>query len=129
MDKKYKISKKEKQSLCAKRRNKLIKKATGAELIFKDKLDQMKIRYMFQKGFIAGNNFCIVDFYLPKPYKLCIEIDGGYHSTEEQQIRDTNRTNYLERQRGFKVIRFTNEEAETFSDVEIKQRLGFLPIS
>ena len=122
---KYNVSMKEKQSLCSKRQNKLKKYATTAELIFKDKLDQLEIRYLFQKGFIKGKNFCIVDFYLPKPYKICIEVDGGYHNEPEQIIRDNNRTFYLEKQRGMKVIRFTNEEAETFSLEQIKERLFY----
>ncbi|MFV8464668.1 endonuclease domain-containing protein [Flavobacterium sp. LB1P62] len=50
----------------------------------------------------------IADFYC-HPLKLVIEIDGGYHLTEEQQLLDVKRTNDIEFQ-GLKVIRFTNEE-------------------
>jgi len=126
MKEKYNLTVKEKQSLCHKRQNKLKKNATGAELIFKDKLDLMNIKYLFQKGFIKGKNFCIVDFYLPKPYKICIEVDGGYHNDPIQIARDLNRTNYLENQRGLKVIRFTNEEAEEFTLDQIKERLQLI---
>lgn len=41
--------------------------------------------------------------------KLVIEIDGGYHSLPDQILSDEQRTEILER-KGFKVIRFTNDE-------------------
>ena len=53
-------------------------------------------------------SFYIADFYC-HALKLVIEIDGGYHLTEDQQLFDEERTKNLEFQ-GLKVIRFTNEE-------------------
>ena len=53
-------------------------------------------------------SFYIADFYC-HALKLVIEIDGGYHLTEEQQLLDEERTKNIEFQ-GLKVIRFTNEE-------------------
>lgn len=50
----------------------------------------------------------IVDFLFRKS-KVVVEIDGGYHFTEEQRTGDTIRTNWLEHQ-GDRVIRFTNEQ-------------------
>jgi very-short-patch-repair endonuclease len=50
----------------------------------------------------------IADFYCHK-LKLVIEIDGGYHLSEEQQLLDKERTVALEFN-GLKVIRFSNEE-------------------
>ena len=50
----------------------------------------------------------IVDFLFRKS-KVIVEIDGGYHFTEEQQIEDAIRTEWLE-SRNFKVIRYTNEQ-------------------
>ena len=38
-----------------------------------------------------------------------IEVDGGYHNNAEQKQEDKIRTNFLN-ERGFKVIRFTNEQ-------------------
>jgi len=58
---------------------------------------------------------------------LIIEIDGGYHFTENQIVKDTDRTEILE-SLGFKVIRFTNEEVlyNTDSVVQkIKQTINF----
>jgi saccharopine dehydrogenase (NAD+, L-lysine-forming) len=111
-----------KQSLCSKRRLLLIKKATHAELILKAYLDFLNINYMFQKGFIAGNGFYIVDFYIPKPFKICIEVDGTYHNFEAQKEQDEIRTKYLIK-RGFKVVRFTNKEIYKNSINQIKDKI------
>ncbi len=40
---------------------------------------------------------------------IVIEVDGGYHNNAEQKQEDEIRTNFLN-ERGFKVIRFTNEQ-------------------
>lgn len=50
----------------------------------------------------------IADFYC-HALKLVIEIDGGYHLVEVQQLLDKKRIANLEFQ-GLNVIRFTNEE-------------------
>lgn len=50
----------------------------------------------------------IVDFLFRKS-KIVVEIDGNYHFTMEQQKDDAKRTEWLE-SKGYKVIRFTNEQ-------------------
>ena len=50
----------------------------------------------------------IVDFFFRKSM-LIVELDGGYHFTEEQQKEDAIRQDRLEHM-GYKVLRFTNEE-------------------
>ncbi|WP_281298284.1 endonuclease domain-containing protein [Flavobacterium limnophilum] len=50
----------------------------------------------------------VADFYCHK-LKLVIEIDGGYHQTDEQKMLDAERTQALELQ-GLRLIRFSNEE-------------------
>ncbi len=41
--------------------------------------------------------------------KLIVEVDGGYHTTEEQQQFDEAREKWLA-ENGFRMIRFTNDE-------------------
>ena len=41
--------------------------------------------------------------------RLVIEVDGGYHFINDQQVSDEERTYYLNL-KGFDVLRFTNEE-------------------
>ena len=50
----------------------------------------------------------IVDFFFRKSM-LIVELDGGYHFTEEQQKEDAIRQDWLEHM-GYKVLRFTNEQ-------------------
>jgi chorismate synthase len=49
-----------------------------------------------------------------------IEIDGGYHDTEEQKRLDKYRADWLEKN-GFRMIRFTNEEVLNNSSLVIEK--------
>lgn len=67
------------------------------------------IRFIREKVFYAGHHHgYLVDFYLPKPMKVCIEVDGSYHIGREYY--DSQKDAYLTDQRGFKVIRVTNDQ-------------------
>jgi len=50
----------------------------------------------------------IADFYCHER-KLIVELDGGIHDSEDQAEYDLGRTFDLE-QKGFKIVRFRNEE-------------------
>lgn len=70
----------------------------------------------------------IVDFVCLKKM-LTIEVDGGYHNTQEQKEYDAARTKYLS-DAGFTEIRFTNEEVKNnISAVidKIKNKLDSMP--
>lgn len=62
--------------------------------------------FTFRRQHIVG--VFIADFICLEK-KLILEIDGGYHSLPEQQISDQERTEWLE-QRGYRILRFSNEE-------------------
>jgi very-short-patch-repair endonuclease len=51
----------------------------------------------------------IVDFFCAKA-KLVIEIDGDVHADPEQAERDAERTEWLNEQKDYRVIRFWNNE-------------------
>ena len=53
----------------------------------------------------------IADFLCLKA-KLVIEGDGGYHDKPQQQLEDQWRTEFLQ-SKGYRVIRFTNEEVSS----------------
>lgn len=110
---------KDKQRTALNRIVDLRNRATNSQLVFKKKLDEAGINYIFQKAFIQCDYYCIVDFYLPKPYKICIQIDGKYHEDEKQVRKDWARDKYLTEKRGFKVIRITNEQAEAMTAKEV----------
>ena len=82
---------------------------TAGEIALEKLLMDFELRYVSQKGWIAGDGFYISDFYLPKPHKICIEVDGGYHNIPKQKIRDAAKTKYLLGERGLRAeIRFSN---------------------
>ena len=62
--------------------------------------------YKFRRQHPIGDY--IADF-ICLSYKLVIEVDGGYHNEPQQQQDDLWRTEYLT-SKGYKVIRFKNEE-------------------
>jgi acyl-coenzyme A synthetase/AMP-(fatty) acid ligase len=70
----------------------------------------------------------ITDFVCLKK-KVVIEVDGGYHTIEEQQKYDEMRTAFLA-EMGYTVVRFTNEEVRTQTNAvvnKIKQVLDATP--
>jgi very-short-patch-repair endonuclease len=88
----------------------LRKRITPAERVMLSLLKSVGLRYKFQKVFfIKGGTFYIVDFWLPEK-RTVIEIDGMQHyRSRKQNSYDEKRTEYLERVKKVKVIRFTNE--------------------
>lgn len=80
--------------------------ATEAESVFWSMVKVSALGQRCIRQHIIGDY--IVDF-LFRRSRLIVEIDGGYHFTDEQQLYDTIRQEWLENQ-GFKVIRFTNQE-------------------
>ena len=64
----------------------------------------------------------IVDFFFRKSM-LIVELDGGYHFTEEQQKEDAIRQSWLEHM-GYNVLRFTNEEV-LFNSESVISKIKF----
>jgi len=89
--------------------NENVKKATEGEMAMKDLLEKNGVSFEYQKPCLVSGKCYIMDFYLPD-YGVCIEVDGGYHRTEQQISKDIKRTNALAIT-GILVVRFTNEEA------------------
>lgn len=98
----------ENQSLMQYRQRK--HKPTEAEALFEQFLIENQIPYKKQKGFLAKTNrrFYIADFYLPKPVKLVIEIDGPYHQNQVEY--DLERDRYFREVRNIQVLRILNEQ-------------------
>ena len=79
---------------------------TEAESLLWNYLKADGLGAKFKRQHIIGDY--IADFVCLSS-KLIIELDGGYHQLPQQQINDSQRTEWLE-SRGYKVLRFTNEE-------------------
>ena len=90
---------------------------TPAEAAMWEVLRAKQFGYRFRRQHPIGEY--IPDFVcLPK--RLVIEIDGGYHYIGNQQLNDQERTAYLN-ERGFSVLRFTNEEVIGNTEQVIKK--------
>ena len=90
-------------------------KATKEDLEVWDCIKQLGLPniYFQQPVFISGENdkpckFYIADF-LDVDNKIDIEVDGEYHTTEEQQMKDKEREEDFKKM-GYSTWRFTNEE-------------------
>ncbi|WP_228547190.1 endonuclease domain-containing protein [Nonlabens antarcticus] len=79
---------------------------TPAEVILWDYVKTKPLSFKFRRQHpIAGY---ILDFYCHR-IRLSIEIDGGYHLTQERNVKDKVRTAYLQ-DLGISEIRFKNSE-------------------
>lgn len=91
----------------------LKQRATKAERIVLSIVKRLNKKMVFQHPifiYVNGNikTFYIADFCDIRK-KIILEVDGGYHKTEEQTIKDKLRTIDLKRL-GYKVYRITNED-------------------
>ena len=85
---------------------------TEAESLLWEYLRANALGESFKRQHIIGDY--IVDF-LCVSSKLIIELDGGYHLLPEQTASDELRSEWLQ-SKGYRVIRFTNEEL--FSNID-----------
>jgi very-short-patch-repair endonuclease len=79
---------------------------TEAESVFWQIAKSSGLGQKCRRQYIIGEY--IVDFFFRQSMTI-VELDGEYHFTEEQQKEDKERQNWLE-QKGYKVLRFTNEQ-------------------
>lgn len=90
-------------------------KAFKSEIRVKKILDELGIKYEWQKPFSDVKRFISVDFYL-KDFNSVLEIDGSGH--KKRQKYDYNRTLYLKHTHKIKeVYRIRNEQV--YSDLYV----------
>lgn len=90
---------------------------TQAEAVMWEWLKGKQLGVSFRRQHVIGEY--IADFVCIE-CKLVIEIDGGYHTSRQQQEADKLRTQWLSGY-GFKVIRFINEEVINTTETVIKR--------
>ena len=79
---------------------------TEAETLLWNYLKNNGLGFTFKRQHIIGDY--ITDF-VCMDSKLIVELDGEYHQLPQQKTSDVERTKWLEN-KGYKIIRFTNEE-------------------
>lgn len=103
-------------------RQQRLRNRTRAEMAFAELLDRHRILYEIEKIVQNGDRFVLLDVWLPK-WNLAIELDGSAHRHQEQY--DYERSMWLARTHGMKVVRFQN--ADVFNgkaEQRIKEMLG-----
>mgnify|MGYP001614637633 CR=1 FL=1 len=90
---------------------------TEKEEVIRRILLKSGLPFLQQKVVHFNDRFYIIDFYIKKPYKVCLEIDGWQHLGNRIDY-DVNRTSRLERDKRLKVIRFRNDEVKETPEFE-----------
>lgn len=97
---------------------------TDAESIFWQMAKGSGLGEKCRRQYVIGDY--IVDFFFRKSI-LIVEIDGGYHTTKEQQLKDVERQDWLEHN-DYRFLRFTNVQVLCDIDnviTKIKQHLRY----
>lgn len=97
---------------------------TDAESIFWQMAKGSGLGEKCRRQYVIGDY--IVDFFFRKSM-LIVEIDGGYHTTKELQLKDVERQDWLEHN-DYRVLRFTNVQVLCDIDnviTKIKQHLRY----
>ena len=108
-------------------REKRLANRTPAETAFVGFLKKRRIRFTPEKIMKVGyGKHRLIDFYLPD-FNIGVEIDGGYHLTAEQFLKDYERTQRLKLKVGKYIdeIRFTNDEVLNGNPEELEKRIVF----
>ena len=81
-------------------------------------LSSLNIRYIKQFPINTGKKVYYADIYIPQ-LLLVLEIDGGYHYTNEQKRKDENRSSGI-RRLGLHVYRLSNKDARNPKRIKVK---------
>ena len=100
------------------RRAELMANASDAEKAAYRALCSLGYKVIRQHPISTGRRLYFADLYLPE-LRCIIEIDGGYHYTQNQRRLDTNRSNGLWRM-GYHVLRLSNHDARDINKVRNK---------
>jgi len=93
------------------RARKMLKNPTVGEKILYEFLAKNNIKY-FPQQIVCCSRSYILDAYLPD-YHIDIEVDGGYHFTQQQKTLDKERSDDLFNTFHIKTIRLINRQLET----------------
>ena len=101
---------------------------TPTERHVKAMLRRMEVRaYPQEIFFLDANHYRIVDFYIPQPNPICLELDGSSHESPEIMSYDKWKDEKLiARHRRFRVLRFRNDEVwQPSFYLRLQNELGF----
>ena len=85
---------------------------TPTEKIFKEFLEDCKIKFRFQYPIRTKTSFILVDFVFPN--KIAVEVDGNYDTRASKKYQEY-REKFI-KAKGFKLYRFRNHHILDNSD-------------
>ena len=110
-------------------KKRMTNKPTKAEQVFKECLDRHQVNYVFQKMKFKKGIKRIFDFWI-RFHKIIVEIDGGYHNSDDQKIKDKWRQERLIKHGKIRnMLRFTNEDVLQRPDYFISKVIEHIKIA
>lgn len=99
-------------------RDKLLSKKNEAEERIDSLLSELPVRYSRERGITVDGKLYFMDFLISsvtsprRKIRVCLEVDGGYHSTPAQSTLDRKReADLLSTCRVWSIIRITSDDA------------------
>nr|DAU53572.1 MAG TPA: Very-short-patch-repair endonuclease [Caudoviricetes sp.] len=102
-------------------RQDLMSKTSEAEKAAIHNCELLGYKAVRQQPIATGRKLYFADIYLPE-LKVIMEIDGGYHYTNKQKRKDSNRSAGIWRM-GYHVVRLSNHDARNINKVKAKIEL------
>lgn len=102
-------------------RQDLMSKTSDAEKAAIHNCKLLGYKVIRQQPITTGRKLYFADIYLPE-LKVIMEIDGGYHYTNKQKSKDSNRSAGIWRM-GYHVVRLSNHDARNINKVKAKIEL------
>nr|DAH40024.1 MAG TPA: Very-short-patch-repair endonuclease [Caudoviricetes sp.] len=109
------------KTLINRMRQDLMSKTSNAEKAAIRKCELLGYKVVRQQPIMTGRKLYFADIYLPE-LKVIMEIDGGYHYTNKQKRKDSNRSAGIWRM-GYHVVRLSNHDARNINKIKAKIEL------
>lgn len=109
------------KALINRMRHDLMSKTSNAEKAAIRNCELLGYKAVRQQPIATGRKLYFADIYLPE-LKVIMEIDGGYHYTNKQKRKDSNRSAGIWRM-GYHVVRLSNHDARNINKVKAKIEL------
>lgn len=102
-------------------RQDLMSKTSDAEKAAIRNCELLGYKVVRQQPITTGRKLYFADIYIPS-LKLIIEVNGGYHFTDNQKRKDKNRSQGV-RRLGYSLFNITNKDARNINKVKAKIEL------
>ena len=97
-------------------RKDLMSKTSDAEKAAIRNCELLGYKVVRQQPVTTGRKLYFADIYIPL-LKLIIEVNGGYHFTDNQKRKDKNRSQGV-RRLGYSLFNITNKDARDIKKIE-----------